>query len=223
MVAAAVGVVAVAAIIAALIAGREPSKTGKQIVSGTTATSAPPTTAAPGSSGIKFQPPLLTSVPAGWTVQQNDDDILSLVPDGLPNSLLTFFRATQAVDPDAAPRNPRQAANATSPLTTDVLDFLRHHRRLTTKSADPIIGMDVPAPGVEATVSSGYDCVNVRCVWLFGLSQVFFALNEPNENVIYEVHTGHDVVLMSLESPNGELARFRAKAIPLITSIHFAR
>ena len=223
VVALAVTVVAVAAAAAAVFAGRERSHTGTEVPSNTTTPTVTSTSLPPGQSEIGFQPQLLTKVPAGWTLQKNDNDMLALIPDGLPNSLLTFFRPTLTVDADATPRTAARAANLTSRLRTNPLDFLRTHPRLTTKSADPIIGMDTPAPGVEATVSSAYDCDIGRCVWLFGLAQTLFALLEPNNNAIYAVQSGQDTVLISLESPETELARFRATAFPLIRSIHFAR
>jgi len=172
---------------------------------------------------LQFSPTVMTGTPAGWHVQENNADLLSLEPDGLPHSLLSFVRAGSVVDPAAEPHSATEAADSAGPLTVDALDWLKQHPRLSVKATGPIIGMDVVTQGVDADVASGYKCGTTRCVWLFRLSKTYFALLADNKNSVYEMQVGADTVLIGMESSPDELARFRAVAFPLLRSLHLAR
>jgi serine/threonine-protein kinase len=172
---------------------------------------------------LQFAPAVMAAVPAGWHVQENNADLLSLEPDGLPHSLLSFVRAGSVVDPAAEPHSATEAADSAGPLTVDALEWLKQHPRLSVKATGPIIGMDVVTQGVDADVASGYTCGTTRCVWLFRLSKTYFALLADNKNSLYEMKVGPDTVMIGMESSSDELARFRAVAFPLLRSLHLSR
>ena len=187
------------------------------------AASASTTSSVAPSGDLQFSPAVMAATPAGWHVQENNADLLSLEPDGLPNSLLSFVRAGSVVDPAAEPHSATEAADSAGPLTIDALEWLKQHPRLSVKAASPIIGMDVVTQGIDADVASGYKCGNARCVWLFRLSKTYFALLADNKNSMYEMKVGPDTVLIGMESSPDELAEFRAVAFSLLRSLHLSR
>ena len=218
-----VGALVVVAVAAAVVLAWRTTHSNSPHPGPTTGASTRTTSSIAPSGDIQFSPTVLAATPAGWHVQENNADLLSLQPDGLPNSLLSFVRTSSVVDPAAEPHSATEAADAAGPLTVDALEWLRQHPRLSVTATGPIIGMDVVTQGVDADVASGYRCGASRCVWLFRLSKTFFALLGDNKNSVYEMKVGPDSVLIGMESSPDELARFRAAAFSLLRSLHLSR
>ncbi|MDQ4133054.1 MAG: hypothetical protein M3179_07580, partial [Actinomycetota bacterium] len=176
----------------------------------------------------RFAPPFGFTLPEGWrSVNGEGLNYLDLAHvDGDPDSLVTFLRVRQAVDPSTAPATPEEARAAMRPAPEDLVEWLRGHPRLATSEPSPVTKGDLTGTALEATPADVYSYPSCgggaparRCVPLFESDDDSYFLPEGSRARFHVLSVGDDVLLAVVEAPADRFDAFAPEAERVLSTL----
>ncbi len=177
-----------------------------------------------------FRPPLVFEVDDGWRSGVDNEDFLTLVPDGSSHATaVTLGRVDEVFDPGGRYSEASELDDA-RPAPADIAGWLASHPRLRVDSTGRQLIGSFAATRVDVTVVDAYphDGCQVegseeRCVVLFSSSPQYFVSWQGSRVGFYFFDSAGYRLFMAIEAPAHEFEGFAARAERVLATLRTPR